>query len=599
MSTTVDQIKSRLSIIDVVSSYIKLQKAGVNYKALCPFHNEKTPSMSISPERGSFHCFGCNKGGDIFTFVQEMEGLDFVGALKVLAERAGVEITWDGKKENRDEKERLYEVLQAAADFFHSTLTKNKEALLYLKNRGLLASTAEDFYLGFAGDPSALLGAISWDALYEHLIAEKYSGEEMEKAGLVLRAKEGTRLRQGYGGQGRRYYDRFRSRIMFPLADSAGRVVGFSGRIFLKEGSEKESEMGAKYVNSPETVLYNKSKILYGLHKAKQAIREKGFVVVVEGQMDLLMSHQAGVRNAVAVSGTALSDEHLKTLKRFSDKVVFAFDSDSAGQAAAKRAGVMALRLGMDVRAARIMSGKDPADLIHELKDAWLSTVEDAKHIILFFLDILKAKDAEIGREKDKRAFRLSVEKEIFPLIAAITSAVDREHFIEVVAKEISLSPDTVREGIMQNKQEDFRESGAPSQRKTTVRKATRKTIVERELVGLILWKKDETMQKKYEDLISKYDHIPFLTVSPLSPEEARALVFSSEKMYGSSKDAQNLMELGRELLYALEEELLKEKRNRLTAALREESDEARSGVLQKQYVEITRLLEEVKKRSY
>lgn len=260
-SNTVEQIKAKLGIVEVVSSYIKLQKAGGAYKALCPFHNEKTPSMSISPDRGSFHCFGCGKGGDIFSFVQEMEGLDFLGALKVLAERAGVEIArgggerGGGEKKEREEKERLYEILDEAADFFHRTLAKNEkntEVLRYLKERGLLAKTAQEFYLGFAED--------SWDELCKHLLAKKYSGEDMEKAGLVLRAKEGRRG----------YYDRFRSRLMFPLSDSAGRVVGFSGRIFVKkdgEGKRGEGEMGAKYINSPETLLYEKSKILYGLDK--------------------------------------------------------------------------------------------------------------------------------------------------------------------------------------------------------------------------------------------------------------------------------------------------------------------------------------------
>ncbi|MCI0542341.1 DNA primase [bacterium] len=571
MSTTVEQIKSRLSIVDVVSSYIKLQKAGVNYKALCPFHNEKSPSMSVSLERGSFHCFGCGKGGDIFTFVQEMEGLDFVGALKVLAERAGVEITWDGKRENKDEKERRYAVLQTAADFFHGTLAKNKDALLYLKGRGVLAKTAEDFYLGFTND--------SWDELFRHLSAKKYTGDEMEKAGLVLRAKEGRRG----------YYDRFRSRIIFPLADSAGRIVGFSGRIFnadkIKESeaglsSEALAKEGAKYINSPETLLYNKSKILYGLHKAKQAIREKGFVVVVEGQMDLIMSHQAGVTNCVAVSGTALSEEHLKTLKRFADKIVFAFDSDIAGLNAGKRAVAMALALGFDVCSAEIVSGKDPADLVREFPDAWMNAVEDARHSILFFLDILKA--------KDKRAFRLSVEKEIFPLITAIKSRVDREHFIEVVAKEIGLSVDVVREGISKVTREG--KIQVVSEKKEQNMKTARKDLIAREILGIILWKKDEKLRRKYEEIFEKYENA---RREDISPDTERELVFSIEKMYGNVKD---LNKLAGELLASLEEELLKEEQERLGLALRDVDDDAHLAELQKRHLQISRRLLEVKK---
>lgn len=559
MSTTVEQIKSRLNIVDVVSSYIRVEKRGGSFKALCPFHNEKTPSMSISPERGSFHCFGCGKGGDIFTFVQEMEGLDFIGSLRVLAERAGVEIVWDGKRENRDEKERLYEILQEAADFFHGTLAKNRDALLYLKNRGLLAKTAEDFYLGFAAD--------SWDDLCKHLTAKKYSGEEIEKAGLVLRSKEGRRG----------WYDRFRSRIMFPLSDSAGRVVGFSGRISEKEAS---GEAGAKYINTPETLLYGKSKILYGLHKAKQAIREKGFVVAVEGQMDLLMSHQAGAANTVAVSGTAFSDEHVRTLKRFAERIVFAFDSDAAGMSATKRASIMALGLGMDVRAASFPDGKDPADMIRESPDAWRATVEDAEHVISFFLKILREK------EKDVRIFRLGVQKEVLPLVAAMRSAIDREHFIEAVAKEIGLSEDAIKEDLqridsparVQNATSSFLLQGAD-------KKSSRKDAIVRELVGIYLWQEKEEKHKRVVEGMG----VEF------SEEEKRVLVFSAEEMYRNKKDLGKLIA---ELEAELEAEALKEERERITNALM--GDESASGNADKlgaRHLEISQRLEQLKNK--
>lgn len=552
-SQTVEQIKSRVNIVDVVSSYIKLQKAGVNYKALCPFHNEKTPSMSISPERGSFHCFGCGNGGDIFTFVQEMEGLDFVGAMRVLAERAGIEIMWDGKREKRDEKERLYEALREAADFFHSNLSQNRDALLYLKGRGLLAKTAEDFYMGFSPD--------SWDELYNYLLKKKYFGEEIEKAGLALRAKEGRRG----------YYDRFRSRIMFPLFDSAGRIVGFSGRIF---GKEEGGDAGAKYINTPETLLYNKSKILYGLHKAKQAIREAGSVVVVEGQMDLLMSHQAGVSNTVAVSGTAFSDEHVRTLKRFTEKIIFAFDSDAAGLNATKRASATALVLGMDARAARMIGGKDPADMIRESPDAWRAAIESAEHIVPFLLKILK-KTAD-----DIREFRVAVRREILPLIAVISSAIDRDHFVEIAAKETGSSREAVREDLAKSD----RLHPTASREESRVKKApfSRKDIVRRELAGISLWQNDK---KRYENLLLE-------SGARFTPDEERELVFSAEAMYGNTKDLKKVIhELEGELLG----ELLKEERVRITEAIARGDGDSTLG---KRHVEISQRLEQLKKRN-
>jgi len=543
-SRTVEQIKSRLNIADVISSYIRVVKTGASYKALCPFHSEKTPSMSISPERGGFHCFGCGKGGDIFTFVQEMEGLDFIGALRVLAERSGVEIIWDGKRETRDERERMYEILQETADFFHGALAKNRKALLYLKGRGLLAKTAEDFYLGFAED--------SWDALYNHLSLKKYSGEDMEKAGLVLRSKEGKRG----------CYDRFRSRIVFPVSDSAGRIVGFSGRVFGKEGEDA----GAKYINTPETLLYAKSKILYGLHKAKQAIRERGTVVVVEGQMDLLMSHQAGVLHAVAVSGTAFSEEHARTLKRFSEKAVFAFDSDAAGMAATRRAAGMAIALGMDAHAAKI-DAKDPADMIREHPDAWRDLVESAPHVILFFLQILRERGGGM------REFRLAVRKEVLPLVAAVRSAIDRDHFIETVSRETGILEDSLRE--------DLRSSAPRTESRTDAKESrmprSREDVIRRELAGIFLLRND---REKYADL--------FRGEARFSEDEERELVFSAEALYGNTNDLEKIV---RNLEKELERELLKEERVRITEAL--SSREGDPG-LERRHLEISRRLEDL-----
>src|SRR3972149_5550617 len=301
MLSPVEQIKDRLSIIDVISSYLKLEKAGQNFKARCPFHNEKTPSFFVSPSRNSYHCFGCNRGGDIFTFTEEIEGVSFSDALKTLAERAGVTLTATGNKE-REENKKSYDLLEAATKFFETNLLRSETVKNYIKARGLKEETVRNFRLGFAPD--------GWSNLLDYLKAKGFPEKLIEENGLIIKCQKG-------------YYDRFRGRIMFPLSDSQGRVVGFTGRIF-DDGSKPSSAKATegKYVNSPETVLYNKSKILYGYDKAKREMLKEDFCIIVEGQMDLLMAHQAGTANSVAVSGTALSEEHIKLIKRFTETIM-------------------------------------------------------------------------------------------------------------------------------------------------------------------------------------------------------------------------------------------------------------------------------------
>jgi DNA primase len=325
MSTPVEQIKARLSIVDVVGSYIKLDKAGSSFKALCPFHNEKSPSFNVSPSRDAYYCFGCNRGGDIFSFVEEIEGIEFVDALKLLADRAGVTLTHD-IKENKSEREHLASLMEEATLFYERQLLQNTAVKAYLVDRGLTEETVRSFRIGFA--------PLEWRAVYDHLRSKHFSDAEIEKAGLVKPT------------EGKEPYDRFRGRVMFPIFDANGRVVAFSGRVFGEQKNKDGSDV-AKYINSPETPLYDKSSIMFGYDRAKRAIRTQNFTILVEGQMDLIMSHQAGTENTVAVSGTALTEKHLTLLKRLSDNLVFAFDADEAGLRATARAFRLALALGM------------------------------------------------------------------------------------------------------------------------------------------------------------------------------------------------------------------------------------------------------------
>jgi DNA primase len=425
MSQAVQQIKDRLGIVEVISSYLRLEKAGANYKARCPFHQEKSPSFFVSPARGSYHCFGCHQGGDIFSFVEAIEGLDFTGSLKVLADRAGVSL--DQASLKRDpEKQSLYDVLELSKRYYAEVLKRHPEAQEYLAKRGVKPETTEAFGIGLAPDPPTG----GWQNLY-HFLQQKGFGEDaMERAGLILKSNK--------PGSAGRCYDRFRGRLMFPLSDSSGRVVGFSGRIFPPE-AEKSPTAGGKYVNSPQTALYDKGRLLYGLDKAKVEIRRADAVVLVEGQFDLIMSHQAGVANVVAVSGTALTREHLELLGRLTHNLVMAFDGDAAGVAAASRAIGMALDLGLEVKVAELPTGVDPADFILADPSLWQQKVVSAKHIIDFLLGVLEKKIS------NRRELAHAIKKEVYTYVSRLRERIDRAHFISNIADLTGLNETVIQ----------------------------------------------------------------------------------------------------------------------------------------------------------
>src|SRR3989344_4306158 len=413
MADTVQQIKDRLSIVDVISQYVKLERSGQNFRARCPFHAERTPSFFVSPERGTFHCFGCNVGGDIFSFVEQIEGLDFKGALKVLAEKAGVPLVYE-RAEKEDERDRLFELLETATIFYSSRLSE--PAKKYLKERGLNDEMMRLFRLGFAGD--------AWSEASEYLREKKFTDKEIIDAGLAKKGDRGL-------------IDKFRNRIMFPIADPAGRIVGFSGRIF----GEKASPDAPKYLNSPETPLFRKSRILYGFDKAKQAMRKHSCAVLVEGQMDLLASHQAGWANTVAVSGTAFTPEHGALIRRMADNLVIALDPDEAGFKAAARAARAALQGGLNVKVAESPEGLDPADLIlKQGAEAWRQAIRNSKDIITFLLDVLQK------HAKDKDNFRRSVEAIVLPFLSDIGSPIAREGYLREIAARLNVSESSVAE---------------------------------------------------------------------------------------------------------------------------------------------------------
>jgi DNA primase len=436
-SDTVQQIKEKLSITEVVAPYVKLTKSGKYMRGLSPFTKEKTPSFFVSVDRGTYHCFSTGEGGDMFTFVEKMEGVDFRGALKILAEKAGVEIVNQQVDKGRtDRVEKLRDAMTQAVTYFQKNLSVGSEAYKYVLSRGLTAEMIKEWQLGFA--------PAEWRGLLEELQAGGgaagmgdgtagtssksgggFSSAELTAAGLIKEAdnRAGT------------WYDRFRNRVMVPIRDIAGRTVAFTGRTL-------DPNDGAKYLNSPETELFKKGEVLFGMDRAKDAIRTRGFAILVEGQFDLLLLHQIGFTNTIALSGTALTPQHLSLIKRYADNLMLCLDADRAGLAASAKHADAALRAGFRVKAVRLPEGKDPADLASENPKDFAKRVSDATSIVEFFLAVLSAS------ERDPHKLVLAAESTVIPLLAAVQSPLEREHFITITANALGLPAEAVRSSL-------------------------------------------------------------------------------------------------------------------------------------------------------
>ncbi len=552
MNSPVQQIKERLSIEEVVSSYIKLEKVGTNLKAKCPFHNEKTPSFFISQDRGTYYCFGCGASGDIFSFVEEFEGLDFKGALTFLADRAGVKLG-NYSKEKESEKDKLIQAMEIAMLHFINNLKENKEVLDYLKSRGLEEKSIKDFKIGFAKD--------EWRNLYDFLKNKGLNDIDIEKAGLAKKTEKG-------------FYDRFRNRIIFPISDSSGRIIAFSGRLFQSaptpEGvgtpTSQNAIVGAKYLNSPDTPIFNKSAILYGLNKAKDSIRKNNFSILVEGQMDLILSHQSIYKNTIATSGTALSDSemsrenvvsNLGLVRRLSNNLVLAFDGDKAGISATNRAGKIALSLGMDVKIANLPEGMDPADLI--LKngvDAWKIAIKNSKHIIEFLLE-----KTFKNFSNDSRKISREIQEKILPYVNALSKSTEKAHFLKKISDKTSISINFLEEDLKIIEKKQKYEKREIENTLESSNNLHRKDYIKRKLLGIIFWQKSlseesidtdkillelsEILKKKGEDILEN------------NKKDKEDLIFEAEVFYGNIPFEKDM----KELLSNLKEEYLNEER--------------------------------------
>jgi DNA primase len=533
-STAVEEIKARIPIEELIGSYVKLEKAGRSYKARCPFHNEKTGSFFVSPERGGYYCFGCGAKGDIFSFVEQFEGLDFRGALKVLAEKAGVPLVVDQKADS--DKDRLFKIMEEAAGYFEDQFEKSKEAKDYLKSRGIDPGTRAAFRIGWAPE--------GWKNLFAYLKGKGWNDAMIEKAGLAKKPEGKNDL-----------YDRFRGRIIFPITDSGGRIVAFTGRILKDDGKS------AKYLNSPETPLFNKSEILFGLDKAKSEIRRVGYSILVEGQMDLVLSHQVGVKNTIAASGTALTDQsqgqtgavsNLGMVRRLSPNMIIALDSDKAGRTAAMRAvAATALSMGMSVKIADIEGGKDPADLILQDPENWKNALKNAKHVVEFEL-------GNVLRDvPDKHKLPQALRERVFPFLARMDSEMDKAYYIKIIAEKTGLAEPAVWDDMRKTKIGEG--SNKPSSVLHTTPSLHRMDLVERRMFGLLTLMESAGLPNaaNYREQIRKiaaesYGEI-VKKIEPVSSD----ISFEAEAFFGHERDKWDMHM--NELIVNFEEDLIGE----------------------------------------
>jgi DNA primase len=423
--SAITEVKQRLDIVEFISEYVTLQKAGRNFKGLCPFHSEKHPSFFVFPEQQSWHCFGaCGTGGDIFSFIMKKEGIDFGQALRVLAQRGGVTLSpREAPSKAEDEKrERLFHINEAATEYYCHTLSATKAgatARNYLTKRNVVPETIKEFRVGFSPD--------AWETIKNYLLGKGYAEKELVEAGLVIEKEEGGS------------YDRFRNRLMFPICDIQGRVTGFGARVL--------DDSLPKYINSPQTPIFDKSSSLYGIDKAKSAIRKKDLVIIVEGYMDALAAHQHSWQNVVGSMGTSLTEKQVEGIKRLTSNITLALDADLAGEEATLRGKAILAYSNIEGKVISLPPGKDPDEVIGEEPALWQKLVEQAIPIMDFAFQSVIGK-VDINKARDKS---LAVQK-LLPSIYEIGDPVQQSHYLKRLARELKIEESAIRAALRESK---------------------------------------------------------------------------------------------------------------------------------------------------
>jgi DNA primase len=426
-----EEIKSKLDIVEVIREYIPVKAIGANFQALCPFHNEKTPSFVISPDKQIWHCFGCGRGGDVFSFVMEKEGLGFMETLRLLAPKAGVTLKYENPEEY-SKRNRVLDILELAGKYYAHLLTTStgQTARDYLLQRGLSEEAIQDWQLGFSPD--------AWDSLYSFLKARpltgnKYTDEEIFLAGLIIKK---DRVSSGQ----RAYYDRFRDRIMFPIWDVNNNIVAFTARV--NPAKEPTEKMG-KYINSPQTKVYDKSRILFALNKAKAAIKKEDLAIVVEGQMDAISCHQHGFLNTVASSGTALTAEQVALIKRFTNNIALSFDMDDAGQMAADRGIKECLAQDINLRVIILPSGKDPDESLRNNPEDFRRAVQEAKPMLEYYFEKI-SRDLDLSELANKQL----VLNKMLGMLSLVHNRVEQDFWLQKLSDKLSIQDNILRESL-------------------------------------------------------------------------------------------------------------------------------------------------------
>jgi len=456
MSDQVEEIKNKVDIVELIQGYLPLKKAGRNFKGLCPFHGEKTPSMMVNPELQIFKCFGCGVGGDVYVFLQKMEGIEFGEALLILAKKTGITLDSYKPTKGEEDKDRLIKINNLTRDYYHFLLTKHRlgeEALKYLIGRGITLESIEKFNLGFAPD--------GWDNLIKYLCGKKnYKLEDLHRAGLAVEGKN---------------YDRFRNRVMFPLANHRGQVVGFAGRVMPAASAEALASQGGKYVNTPETEIYHKSDLLYAMDIHKTEIKTLGWVVVVEGEIDSIAADQAGTKNVVAIKGSAFTQRQVEFLRRYVDIVVLGLDADLAGDMAARRGIEIAVKAGLIVKVIEPSEKfKDPGDWATLDPQGWQVAVEKAIPIYDFYIE------SAVKRLGLDATGKTKIGREIVPIISQMDDEIMKGHYIKKLATVIGVEEEDVRKQVSKTKVEpSFAKAAEGPARQRPLREVVEEYVVE------------------------------------------------------------------------------------------------------------------------